>query len=104
MAAGMVLSGVGEEERSSTGPSRAELAAGCTSVYTFGRWALTDARSGLAMAGERRARPGACASGMVSEVEAGVDHGRPQAGSSAPCPEARPRAEPTLGLAGKCDR
>ena len=56
------------------------------------------------MAGERRARPGARASGMVSEVVAGVDHGRPQAGSSAPCPEARPRAEPTLGLAEKCDR
>ena len=38
------------------------------------------------MAGECRARPSACASGMLGKVKAGVGHGRPQAGSIAPCP------------------
>lgn len=53
------------------------------------------------MAGECRARPSACATGMVGKVEAGVGHGRPQAGSIAPCPEARPRAQTYLRLGGK---
>ena len=53
------------------------------------------------MAGECRARPSACASGMVGKVKAGVGHDSPQARSIAPCPEARPRAPTYSRLGGK---
>ena len=56
------------------------------------------------MAGERRARPGACASGMVSRVKARAVHSRLEDGSSVPCLGAYRRLEPTLDSAGKCDR
>ena len=53
------------------------------------------------MAGECRARPSACASGMLGKVKAGVGHGRLQAGSTTPCPEARPQAQTYSRLGGK---
>ena len=100
LAAGMVSGVVGELERSSPGPRAWSLQLeGCEA----GKARPLGQGSGSARPGEDRARPGACAAGMVSRVKAGSVHSRLEDGSSVLCLGAYRRLKPTLGWAGKND-
>ena len=104
LGGGTVSGDVGDVERSSADP----CVRSARSPHVKMPWSVANSipgrKSGPARPAECTARPSACAVRMVSKTSAAVAHSRPGDGSTVAHLEARPRLEPTLGWAGKCDR